>query len=271
MRDLEAPARAGEVVRMKFIVEHACARGHPLRVAGANDSACARRIAVRDLAVIDDCHGFEAAMRMQTDATRMVCREEIDRPGVIEQDERTGRRIVRPERQKAPRGKTVADPSNGFRRRTNALDVSHNKLLICLFGRRRAKAKARARRRTPRGVWVFERSRVRKGLGMDWLVLLIGSFCEVGWLVGMKYADGFTRFWPSVITVFFMIASIGCLGFAIKTIPAGTAYAIWTGGSIAAAAVAGVYLFGEPATPLRLASITLIVMGIVGLRLGGVA
>jgi quaternary ammonium compound-resistance protein SugE len=106
---------------------------------------------------------------------------------------------------------------------------------------------------------------------MDWLVLLIGSFCEVGWLVGMKYADGFTRFWPSVITALFMIASIGCLGFAIKTIPAGTAYAIWTGGSIAAAAIAGVYLFGEPATPLRLASITLIVMGIVGLRLGGVA
>lgn len=105
---------------------------------------------------------------------------------------------------------------------------------------------------------------------MDWIILVIGSLCEVGWLVGMKYADGFTRFWPSVIMVFFMIASIGCLALAVKTIPAGTAYAVWTGGSIAAVAVVGVFLFNEPATPLRLASFALIVAGLVGLRLSGV-
>lgn len=105
---------------------------------------------------------------------------------------------------------------------------------------------------------------------MDWIILLIGSFCEVGWLVGMKYADGFTRFWPSVVMVFFMMASVGCLGIAVKTIPAGTAYAVWTGGSVAAVTLVGVYLFNEPTTPLRVASIVLIVAGMVGLRLSGV-
>lgn len=105
---------------------------------------------------------------------------------------------------------------------------------------------------------------------MDWIILLIGSFCEVGWLVGMKYADGFTRFLPSVIMVFFMIASVGCLAFSVKTIPAGTAYAVWTGGSIAAVAVVSVYLFNEPAAPMRLTSIALIIIGMVGLRLSGV-
>jgi quaternary ammonium compound-resistance protein SugE len=105
---------------------------------------------------------------------------------------------------------------------------------------------------------------------MDWMILVIGSFCEVGWLVGMKYAAGFTRFWPSVVMVFFMFASIGCLAFAIKTIPAGTAYAVWTGGSIAAVAVVGVFVFHEPATPLRMASFALIIAGLVGLRLSGV-
>ena len=105
---------------------------------------------------------------------------------------------------------------------------------------------------------------------MAWLILLVGSLCEVGWLIGMKYAEGFTRFWPSVIMVFFMAASIGCLGLAVKEIPASTAYAVWTGGSIAAVAVVGVYLFNEPATLLRLASIALILLGMVGLRLSGV-
>jgi quaternary ammonium compound-resistance protein SugE len=105
---------------------------------------------------------------------------------------------------------------------------------------------------------------------MAWLILLVGSMCEVGWLVGMKYADGFTRFWPSVIMVFFMAASVGCLGLAVKTIPAGTAYAVWTGGSIAAATLVGVCLFDEPATPMRLGSIGLIIAGMVGLRLAGV-
>ncbi|MEK4033988.1 multidrug efflux SMR transporter [Methylocystis sp. IM3] len=105
---------------------------------------------------------------------------------------------------------------------------------------------------------------------MAWVILLIGSLCEVGWLVGMKYAEGFTRVWPTVIMLFFMIASVGCLGVAVKYIPAGTAYAVWTGGSVAAVTVVGVYLFNEPATPMRLASIALIIIGMVGLRLSGV-
>ncbi len=113
---------------------------------------------------------------------------------------------------------------------------------------------------------VFERDRC-----MAWIILLIGSFCEVGWLVGMKYANGFTRIGPSIFMVFFMIASILCLGYAVKTIPTGTAYAIWTGVSVAAVAVVGVYLFNEPATPLRMASIGLILLGMVGLRLSGVS
>ncbi len=105
---------------------------------------------------------------------------------------------------------------------------------------------------------------------MDWIVLLIGSVCEVGWLVGMKYSEGFTKLWPSVIMVFFMAASVACLGFAVKTIPTGTAYAVWTGGSIAAVALVGVFLFNEPATLLRMGSIMLILIGMIGLRLSGV-
>jgi quaternary ammonium compound-resistance protein SugE len=102
---------------------------------------------------------------------------------------------------------------------------------------------------------------------MAWVILMIGSLCEVGWLIGMKYSDGFTRLWPSVIMAFFMVASVGCLGLAIKTIPAGTAYAVWTGASVAAVSVAGIYLFNEPVTLLRLGAIVLIVLGLIGLRL----
>ena len=105
---------------------------------------------------------------------------------------------------------------------------------------------------------------------MAWIILMIGSLCEVGWLVGMKYADGFTRFWPSVVMVFFMAASVGCLGLAVREIPAGTAYAVWTGGSVAAVTVVGVYLFSEPVTFLRIGSILLILIGMFGLRLDGV-
>lgn len=102
---------------------------------------------------------------------------------------------------------------------------------------------------------------------MAWIILLIGSLCEVVWLVSMKYADGFTRLTPSIVTVVFMAVSVGCLGLAVKSIPMGTAYAVWTGGSIAAATILGIYLFDEPTTPIRLISIALIVAGIIGLRL----
>jgi len=104
---------------------------------------------------------------------------------------------------------------------------------------------------------------------MAWVILFIGSLCEVGWLVGMKYADGFTRFWPTVVMIFFMIASVGCLGLAVRSIPAGTAYAVWTGTSVGAVALMGVWLFGEPTTPMRLVSLILIIIGVVGLKYGG--
>ncbi len=102
---------------------------------------------------------------------------------------------------------------------------------------------------------------------MAWLILIAGGLCELGWLVGLKYADGFTRLLPSVITVGFMIASLACLSLAMRSIPLGTAYAAWTGTSIASAAALGIYLFNEPTTVLRLVSIGLIVLGIIGLRL----
>lgn len=102
---------------------------------------------------------------------------------------------------------------------------------------------------------------------MAWVILLFGGLCEVGWLIAMKQSEGFTRLIPSIVTVAFMGASIGCLGLATKTIPIGTAYAVWTGASIAAAAAIGILYFNEPATFVRLGSIALIVAGIVGLKL----
>jgi len=103
---------------------------------------------------------------------------------------------------------------------------------------------------------------------MAWLILIVGGLCELGWLIGLKFTEGFTRLLPSIVTVTFMAASIGCLGLAVKSIPLGTAYAAWTGTSIASAAALGIYLFNEPTTLLRLVSIGLIVLGIIGLRVG---
>jgi quaternary ammonium compound-resistance protein SugE len=103
---------------------------------------------------------------------------------------------------------------------------------------------------------------------MAWFILILGGLFELGWLVAIKFTEGFTRLVPSLVTLFFMGASIGCLGVAVKSIPIGTAYAAWTGTSIAGAAALGIYLFDEPTTPLRLISIALIVLGVVGLRLG---
>ncbi|MBY6243892.1 multidrug efflux SMR transporter [Methylosinus sp. Sm6] len=102
---------------------------------------------------------------------------------------------------------------------------------------------------------------------MAWLILFIGGMCEVGWLVALKYAEGFSRLWPSVLTVTLMGASVGCLGLAVRTIPMGTAYAAWTGTSIAGAAVVGICFYGESTSPLRLVSIALILCGVIGLRL----
>jgi quaternary ammonium compound-resistance protein SugE len=102
---------------------------------------------------------------------------------------------------------------------------------------------------------------------MAWTVLFIAGLLEVGWAIGLKYTEGFTRLVPTVLTVGSMIASIVLLGWALKSLPVGTAYAVWTGIGAVGTATLGIYLFGEPATAARLASIGLIVAGIAGLKL----
>jgi quaternary ammonium compound-resistance protein SugE len=101
---------------------------------------------------------------------------------------------------------------------------------------------------------------------MAWVVLVIAGLFEVGWAIGLKYTEGFTRFWPSVGTVVAMVASVLLLGWAMRSLPVGTAYAVWTGiGAIGTVAL-GILLFGEPATVARLACVALILAGIVGLK-----
>ena len=102
---------------------------------------------------------------------------------------------------------------------------------------------------------------------MEWLILFLAGLFEIGWAIGLKYTEGFSRLVPSVLTVGAMIISIVLLGVALKTLPVGTAYAAWTGIGAVGTAALGIYLFGEPATAARLASIGLIVAGIVGLKL----
>ena len=102
---------------------------------------------------------------------------------------------------------------------------------------------------------------------MAWLLLAVAGLFEIGWAIGLKYTDGFTRLWPSVWTGLAMVVSVVLLALAVRTLPIGTAYAVWTGIGAAGTAILGIYLFGEPATALRLACIALIVAGIVGLKL----
>jgi quaternary ammonium compound-resistance protein SugE len=102
---------------------------------------------------------------------------------------------------------------------------------------------------------------------MTWGILFVAGLLEIGWAVGLKYADGFTRLWPSVATVVSLIGSMGLLALALRTLPLGTAYAVWTGIGTVGTAVLGIVLFREPATAMRLTCIALIVAGIVGLRL----
>jgi quaternary ammonium compound-resistance protein SugE len=100
-----------------------------------------------------------------------------------------------------------------------------------------------------------------------WFVLLLAGVLEVGWAVGLKYTAGFTRLVPTMLTVASMIASLGLLGLALRTLPLGTAYAIWTGVGTLGTAILGIMLFGEEASVARLACIGLIVAGIIGLKL----
>ena len=102
---------------------------------------------------------------------------------------------------------------------------------------------------------------------MAWLVLFVAGLCEIGWAVGLKYTHGFTRLGPSVLTVSAMVVSMILLGIALKTLPIGTGYAVWTGIGAVGTAILGIILFGESMEPMRLASILLIVAGIVGLNL----
>jgi quaternary ammonium compound-resistance protein SugE len=102
---------------------------------------------------------------------------------------------------------------------------------------------------------------------MAWTMLFVAGLLEIGWAIGLKYTDGFTRLTPSVLTIVSMIASVALLGLALKSLPVGTAYAVWTGIGTVGTALLGIALLGEPATVLRLVCIGLIVAGIVGLKL----
>jgi len=102
---------------------------------------------------------------------------------------------------------------------------------------------------------------------MSWIYLVIAGLLEVAWAVGLKYTMGFTRLWPSVFTVVTMAASVGMLGLALRQLPLGTAYAIWTGIGTVGTAIFGMLMLGEPAGALRLLAIALIISGIVMLKL----
>lgn len=102
---------------------------------------------------------------------------------------------------------------------------------------------------------------------MAWVILVLAGLFEIGWAVGLKYTEGFTRLWPTLGTVASMIVSLGLLGLALKSLPLGTAYAVWTGVGTVGTAVLGIILLGESAAVMRLVCIGLIVAGIVGLKL----
>lgn len=102
---------------------------------------------------------------------------------------------------------------------------------------------------------------------MAWPLLVLAGLFEIGWAIGLKYTEGFSRLWPSVGTIAAMGVSVGLLGLAMKALPVGTAYAVWVGVGAVGTAALGIVLFGEPAHAGRLVSLGLIVAGIVGLKL----
>ena len=102
---------------------------------------------------------------------------------------------------------------------------------------------------------------------MPWIVLVVAGLFEVGWAIGLKYTEGFTRLWPSVGTVAAMVVSVVLLGWAMRSLPVGTAYAVWTGIGAVGTVLLGILLFQEPATVARLLCVAMILGGIVGLKL----
>ena len=102
---------------------------------------------------------------------------------------------------------------------------------------------------------------------MSWILLVLAGLCEVGWAVGLKYSEGFTRLWPSVGTAAAMILSVVLLGIALRHLPLGSAYAVWTGIGTVGTVLFGILVFGEPAAASRLFCVGLIVAGIMGLKL----
>jgi quaternary ammonium compound-resistance protein SugE len=104
---------------------------------------------------------------------------------------------------------------------------------------------------------------------MAWLLLFVAGLLEVGWAVGLKLSEGFTRLWPSVLTVVAMATSIGLLGLALRSLPVGTAYAVWTGIGAVGTAAFGMLVLGEPATALKIGGVGLIAGGIAMLKMAG--
>jgi quaternary ammonium compound-resistance protein SugE len=102
---------------------------------------------------------------------------------------------------------------------------------------------------------------------MSWLILVLAGLFEIGWAIGLKYTDGFTRLWPTIGTVASMVVSLGLLAVAMKSLPVGTAYAVWVGVGAVGTAILGIMLLGEPANAGRMVSLGLIVAGIIGLKL----
>lgn len=102
---------------------------------------------------------------------------------------------------------------------------------------------------------------------MNWVILLVAGLFEIGWAIGLKYTEGFSRLWPTAWTILSMIISVGLLGMAMRTLPVGTAYAVWVGVGAIGTAILGIILFNEPANTARLLSFALILAGIIGLKL----
>ncbi|MBN2647772.1 MAG: quaternary ammonium compound efflux SMR transporter SugE [Thiotrichales bacterium] len=102
---------------------------------------------------------------------------------------------------------------------------------------------------------------------MTWMILFLAGLFEVAWAIGLKYTDGFSKLWPSVFTLVTMVLSVVLLGWAMKHLPVGTAYAVWVGIGVIGTVILGILLFQESSDPLRLLSVALIIIGIIGVKL----